>query len=116
MTKQEPIERNRKFVISVFKMIEMLPNTKTNNALTRQLVRCASSVGANYRAACRPKSNADFINKLKIVEEEADESVYFLELIHEMDKGQNRKKFGTSNGRGESAFIHLCRFVENHSS
>lgn len=48
-----------------------------------QLVRCSSSVGANYRAACRAKSKADFINKLRIVEEEADESMYFLELIAE---------------------------------
>ena len=49
------------------------------------ILRSSSSVGANYRAACRAKSLADFINKLKIVEEEADESIYFLELIEELD-------------------------------
>ena len=49
----------------------------------RQLVRCATSVGANYRAACRAKSAADFIAKMKIVEEEADEAVYWLELLSE---------------------------------
>lgn len=51
---------------------------------TSQLIRCSSSVGSNYRAACRAKSNKDFINKLKIVEEEADESMYFLELLMEI--------------------------------
>jgi len=54
-------------------------------AYSKQLIRSSSSVGANYRAACRAKSLADFINKLKIVEEEADESIYFLELIDELD-------------------------------
>lgn len=50
----------------------------------RQLIRCSSSVGANYRAACRAKSTKDFLNKLKIVEEELDETMYFIELITEI--------------------------------
>lgn len=50
----------------------------------RQLIRCSSSVGANYRAACRAKSTKDFLNKLKIVEEELDETMYFIELIREI--------------------------------
>ena len=50
----------------------------------RQLIRCSSSVGANYRAACRAKSSRDFLNKLKIVEEELDETMYFIELITEI--------------------------------
>ena len=49
-----------------------------------QLIRCSSSVGANYRAACRAKSAKDFLNKLKIVEEELDETMYFIELIVEI--------------------------------
>jgi len=57
------------------------PISREYNAYCNQLIRCSSSVGANYRAACRAKSKADFINKLKIVEEEADESMYFLELF-----------------------------------
>lgn len=52
-------------------------------AIGKQIVRSATSVGANYRAACRAKSNADFIYKLKIVEEEADETLYWLELLEE---------------------------------
>jgi four helix bundle protein len=58
---------------------------------SKQLIRCSSSVGANYRAACRAKSLADFINKLKIVEEEADESIYFMELIEELDTSRKEK-------------------------
>ena len=49
------------------------------------MIRCSSSIGANYRAACRAKSSADFINKLKIVEEETDETIYFLELLKEIN-------------------------------
>lgn len=60
-----------------------MPRTREFDPWVRQLIRCSSSVGSNYRAACRAKSRADFINKLKIVEEEADESVYWLELIQE---------------------------------
>ncbi len=53
----------------------------------RQLIRCSSSVGANYRAACRAKSSRDFLNKLKIVEEELDETMYSIELITEIKPG-----------------------------
>lgn len=56
------------------------------NAYCNQLIRCSSSVGANYGAACRGKSDSDFINKLKIVEEEADESMYFLEILKEFSE------------------------------
>ena len=57
----------------------------------RQLIRCSSSVGANYRAACRAKSTKDFLNKLKIVEEELDESLFFIELIKELSKKPDEK-------------------------
>ena len=73
-------------------LLGVLPKTMVNSVFARQLLRCASSVGANYRAACRAKSNADFINKLKIVEEEADESIYFLELIEYVDNGSNKRQ------------------------
>jgi four helix bundle protein len=88
MTREELIARNRKFAVSVLKLIEILPTNRTYDALARQLVRCATSVGANYRAACRGKSHADFLNKIKIVEEEADESLYFLDLIMEVENGK----------------------------
>jgi four helix bundle protein len=63
--------------------VNEFPNTMVAEIMGRQVVRSASSVGANYRAACRAKSTADIINKLKSVEEEADETLYWLELIIE---------------------------------
>jgi four helix bundle protein len=92
MTKQELIARNRKFAIEVLLTIDLLPSNRIYDALSRQLVRSSTSVGANYRAACRAKSTRDFVNKLKIVEEEVDESSYFLDLLSEIDKGKNKEK------------------------
>ena len=65
----------------VIRMVNYLPKNYPSVAIGQQIVRAGSSVGANYRAACRPKSRKDFINKLKIVEEELDETIYWLELI-----------------------------------
>ena len=92
MKKEELQNRNKKFVIGVIDLIDQLPKGLSFSIFSRQLLRCASSVGANYRAACRAKSTADFINKLKIVEEEIDESEYFLDLINHVDKGRNKNK------------------------
>jgi four helix bundle protein len=91
MTKAELIERNRRFVTSVLSMLETLPHNRMYDALVRQLVRSATSIGANYRAACRAKSTADFLNKLKIVEEEADETCYFLDLLVTL-RGESSKQ------------------------
>tara|TARA_R110000796_G_scaffold231631_1_gene349578 strand:- start:14229 stop:14597 length:369 start_codon:yes stop_codon:yes gene_type:complete len=79
--KKQMIQRQRAFVLKVIGMIEGLPKGLVYDTIARQLIRCSTSVGANYRAACRGKSTADFINKLKIVEEEADECLYFLDLL-----------------------------------
>ncbi|HEY5826391.1 MAG TPA: four helix bundle protein [Cyclobacteriaceae bacterium] len=92
MTKEELIARNRKFALDVLMTIEALPSNRVYDALVRQLVRSSTSIGANYRAACRAKSTKDFVNKLKIVEEEADESSYFLDLLKEIDKGKSKEK------------------------
>jgi four helix bundle protein len=73
--------RYKKFAIDVAVLIQELPKNTINNAYCNQLIRSSSSPGTNYRAALRGKSTADFINKLKIVEEELDESTYFLELL-----------------------------------
>jgi four helix bundle protein len=92
MTKEELITRNKKFVMEVLTVVSVLPSNRVYDALVRQLVRSSTSVGANYRAACRAKSTADFINKLKIVEEEADESSYFLDLLADIDAGKNKER------------------------
>jgi four helix bundle protein len=83
MDKIELKRRTSKFSIDVIKFIEGLPRNRSLDILSNQLIRCATSVGANYRSACRGKSTADFINKIVIVEEEADESIYWLELMEE---------------------------------
>lgn len=70
--------RTFEFAVNVGRLILQLPYSVVNKEYFSQLVRCSSSVGANYRAAKRAKSDADFINKLKIVEEECDEAIYFL--------------------------------------
>ena len=75
-------ERFKQFAIEVSLLIQTLPKNNINYAYCNQLVRCSSSPGANYRAASRAKSKKDFINKLKIVEEELDESIFFLELLN----------------------------------
>ena len=83
MDKIELKQRTKKFAVDVIRFIEKLPNSRALNVLSNQLIRSSSSVGANYRSACRGKSSADFINKIVIVEEEADESLYWLELMEE---------------------------------
>jgi four helix bundle protein len=77
------------FAVNVARMIEGLPHTMVNRQYNQQLIRCSSSVAANYRASQRAKSTADFINKLKIVEEETDESLLFLELLLEFNEPFN---------------------------
>lgn len=83
MTKQELLQRTKAYALRVIKAVQALPRDDAAGILGRQLLRTGTSVGANYRAACRAKSSADFINKLKIVEEECDESLYWMELLVE---------------------------------
>jgi four helix bundle protein len=75
--------RTKGFGLCVIRLLGILPRSVANDVMGRQLIRSATSVGANYRAACRARSANDFIAKMKIVEEEADESVYWLEMLVE---------------------------------
>ena len=85
---QDLKQRTFLYAVAIGRLILDLPYSVVNKAYTVQLVRSSSSVGANYSAARRAKSDADFINKLKIVEEEADESIYFLKLLKEFNEPQ----------------------------
>ena len=78
--------RTKKFGLEVIKVVEGLPKDPTSNVLGRQLLRAGTSVGANYRSVCRAKSAADFISKFGTVEEEADESGYWLEMLVDAGK------------------------------
>jgi len=81
-------DRTKKFALDVWLLCSQLPHSREYNNYVNQLLRCSSSVAANYRAAIRAKSNADFVNKLKIVEEEADESQFFLELLSKIESDE----------------------------
>ena len=76
-------ERTKKLALRIIRVVEALPKNRSADVIGKQLLRSATSVGANYRAACRGKSALDVIAKLGIVEEEADESIYWMELLIE---------------------------------
>ncbi len=81
MTEKELKIRSRKFAVYVLNFVDTLPNRRSANIIGNQLGRSASSVAANYRAACRARSDAEFISKIGIVEEEADESTFWLDIL-----------------------------------
>ncbi len=81
MDEKELKDRTKQFALRVIKLVDALSNTISGRAIANQLVRSGTSVGANYRAACRGRSKAEFVAKLGIVIEEADECEYWLELI-----------------------------------
>ena len=81
MTELELKARLRTFGIRIVKMVDNMPNTVSSMAIAKQIVRSGTSPAANYRAACLAKSDKDFINKLKMVEEELDETVHWLDMI-----------------------------------
>ncbi len=75
--------RTKEFALQIIRLIDKLPKNRTSNVIGGQLLRAATSIGANYRSACRARSRVDFVSKICIVEEEADESAYWLELLIE---------------------------------
>lgn len=75
--------RSKQLGLEVIKLVDELPRKMSVWLISRQIIRCSTSVGSNYRAACRAKSDADFLNKLRIVEEESDETSYWLEILEE---------------------------------
>jgi four helix bundle protein len=83
MDKRELQDRTKQFALRVLKLTDALPRTAAGRAISSQLVRAATSVGANYRSACRARSRAEFAAKLGVAVEEADESLYWLELVRD---------------------------------
>ena len=77
--------RTKKLAVAIIKQVDKLPRSLSTDVIVKQLIRSGTSIGANYRAACRAKSTADMINKMKIVEEESDETGYWLELLVEAE-------------------------------
>ncbi len=91
VNKQELQNRTKLFALRVFKLVDALPSTTIGRVVANQLVRSATSVGANYRGACRARSRTEFTAKLGVALEEADESLYWLELINDGEL-MSRKK------------------------
>ena len=83
MTEKDFLQRTKNFALRVIKLVNALPNNTAGRTIGNQLIRSGTSVAANYRAACRGRSKAEFIAKLGTVEEEADESAFWMELIIE---------------------------------
>jgi four helix bundle protein len=83
MTQRDLKQRTKEFALRVIRLTEALPKGRTADVIGRQLLRSGTSVAANYRAACRAKSTADFISKMGTVEEEADESLFWMEMLVE---------------------------------
>jgi four helix bundle protein len=84
-------ERTKAFALRIIRLVDALPKTRKADVMGKQLLRCGTSVGANYRAACRARSPADFVAKMGIVEEEADETIYWIELLVESDLVRARR-------------------------
>ena len=104
--KEELKMRTKQFALDSWKLCQTLPVEFTD--YKRQLVRCSSSVGANYRAACRAKSTKDFIYKLKIVEEELDESLFFIELLSELSE-QQESSWKSVYGEGDQILAIIVK-------
>ena len=88
MTPEDFRKRTKAFGLRCIRLVDALPKSLIGRTLGAQLLRSGTSVGSNYRAACRAKSQADFISKMRIVEEESDESLYWMELL--VESGQIR--------------------------
>jgi len=84
MNEEQMKKKTKEFAKDIIKLCRKLPENREGRLIGNQIFRSGTSVAANYRAACRARSTADFISKLSIVEEEADETLFWLELIEEM--------------------------------
>ena len=85
MNREEMYERTMQFSVRVVRMVKAMPRNIAEDVIARQLTKSATSIGANYREACHGKSPADFVAKLKICEGEADETLYWLQLLVNTD-------------------------------
>jgi len=108
MTPEEMKERTKRLALRVIRLVDALPKGRTADVIGRQLLRAATSVGANYRAACRARSQAEFIAKMGIVEEEADEVVYWIELLAEAKLFPDEKLSALMGETGEILAIVIA--------
>ena len=108
-------KRTKQFALRILKLVAALPNTVGGRAIGGQLVLSGTSVGSNYRAACRGRSRAEFVAKLGVVEEEADESAFWMEMIIEADNGRRQTMFGEvlwDGPKGDGSIVAGGRFLD----
>ena len=118
MTKEELKLRTKSFAIDSILFVNSLPKSKANDVMTYQLIKSATSVGANYRAACRGRSTAEFMSKLNIVLEEADETCYWYELIEKLNSGnqeEERKRLFNEANELTAIFAATLKTLKNKS-
>ena len=115
MTTEELKLRTKKFSIEIINMIEKLPNLNTVRIIANQIVRSGSSVGANYRAVCRARSDREFVSKMNIVLEEADETLFWLEIISEKNwiAEDEIKKIWKEGNELTAIFVSSLKTVNN---
>jgi four helix bundle protein len=97
---QDLKERMKRLGVEVIQLVERLPRRQGAEIIGKQIIRCSTSIGANYRAACRARSRADFIAKLAIAEEESDETPYWLEVLADL-KLLDAQSFGRLHQEAE---------------
>ena len=107
MNSKELQKRNKTFALNVIKLAEYLPNNRVGWTFTDQIVRSSTSVAANYRAVCRARSDKEFISKMGIVIEEADETLFWLEMIEESGIMNNDLGLGNKITNHQSEIINL---------
>lgn len=112
MTEMELKIRTRQFAVNVLNFVDQLPNKRSAFIIANQLGKCASSVAAKYRAACRARSHAEFISKIGIVEEEADESTFWLNIVIDTNNGTKDKVIPLLNESRELTAI----FTASHKT
>ena len=98
-------ERTKKFALKIVTIVDGLPNSRSGEIIGRQMIRSATSVGANYRAACRARSHGEFVAKMHIVAEEADETQYWLDLLRDSGKIPEREYSGLAQEASELTAI-----------
>ncbi len=108
MTPKEVTKRTFDLAVRVIRLTDSLPKSRASDVIARQLLRCGTSVAANYRAACRARSRADFIAKLGIVEEETDECLYWLDLLVHVGLVQERRVADLRSEIGEILAIMVA--------
>ena len=115
MNPEEFKKRTKAFAIRIIGLVDSLPRSRSTNVIANQLMRSGTSVGANYRAACRAKSKADFVSKLGTVEEECDESLYWMELLIDARK-MKASRLTALMQEGEEILAMVCAWLNTARS